>query len=75
MAKQGKKQRKYGRNSRSASGKNYTFIHKWEINKRRKIEKEAKIKLKNKNKVYKVPRGTARSRRRRTCIPVVMNLL
>lgn len=62
--KGGKKNRKYGRNSRSPSNANQ--VYRTAKNKRLRIEREARrvaLAL-HYPKVLKVPRGTARARRR-----------
>ena len=58
--------RKFGRNKRAPCNKYYTSSRKWETNKKRKIAKH-KIKLERDAKKparMKVPRGTARAKKR-----------
>lgn len=64
MSKEGKKSRKFGRNSRSQSGKAYKAGNRWEVNKRKREDKAAKQRKRDKLKVLAVPRGTARAKRR-----------
>lgn len=53
---------KYGRNKRAPSNKRYMGEKRWEVNKSRRIKREAEKQSVLKN--MSVPRGTARAKRR-----------
>lgn len=55
-------QAKYGRGKRSPSSKYYTSVKKWELNKQKRIKKEAK--KQDSPKKMKVPRGSMRTYKR-----------
>jgi len=61
----GAKGRKFGRHKdRSPSAKHYNLVHQDKKNAERRAKKEAKKEAKKAAKVIRVPRGTARAKRR-----------
>lgn len=65
MAQKQKKNQKFGRTGRRPSTASYKGSKRWEINKARRVKRDAAFKKDKRDNPPKVPRGTARAKRRR----------